>query len=338
MGIVISDASGTSMKLSEAIQGYVMDAHIAVQSPRYIAMKQQRLGYFANWCIAHGAVQLEQVTPNVIRAFIVHLQGIKAHELNPHRPTQDKPLAPLTIKGYRTNVNAFFRWAKNEGYLGGRDVPTKSLPPQRIPQYVIETFTPEQLQAMLDVCQLSTPLGYRDYALLLILIDTGARVSEISGLRLGDVHDHYITVLGKGSKEREIGLSPLAEQAIWRYIHQARATLPHDEHEDHVFLGRAGKPLLRSGVYQALERIGQTAGIQGVRLSPHTFRHTFAVSWLKNGGDIFHLSRILGHTEMQTTQIYLKDFQSREARAEHAQYSPLGNLKLGKKRAKQKGV
>ena len=174
---------------------------------------------------------------------------------------------------------------------------------------------------MLDACDLSSPIGFRDYALLLILMDTGARFSELSNLRLSNVHEHYITVFGKGKKEREIGLSPTAEQVLWRYVHQFRSMLAKSEHAGHVFIGRAGKPLLRSGVYQALERIGELAGINGVRLSPHTFRHTFAVSWLANGGDVFKLSRVLGHTEMQTTQIYLKDFQSREARTQHAQFS-----------------
>jgi integrase/recombinase XerD len=88
--------------------------------------------------------------------------------------------------------------------------------------------------------------------------------------------------------------------------------------------------MLRNGVNQALERIGLRAGITGVRMSPHTFRHTFARGWLKNGGEIFKLSRVLGHSEMQTTQIYLRDFQSREARADHSQYSPVENLQLGK--------
>lgn len=142
--------------------------------------------YFVEWCEKQGATELEQVTTNIIRGFIVHLQGIKAHELNPHRPTQDKPLAPLTIKGYRTIVDAFFVWAKKEGYLAERDVPTKSIPRQKLPQYVFETLTAEQLKAMLDVCDLSSALGQRDYALLLLLLDTGARVSEISGLRLSN--------------------------------------------------------------------------------------------------------------------------------------------------------
>jgi integrase/recombinase XerD len=324
------------MRLQEAMQGYLMDAKIAEQSLRYIALKTQRLGYFVGWCESQGAVDLEMVTSNVVRGFIVHLQGVKAQELNPRRPTQDRTLSPLTVKGYRTIIDAFFGWCKKEGFLGGRDIPTRTIPQQKIPQYVIETFTPEQLAAMLDACETTSPIGFRDYTILLMLMDTGIRASELCGLTLDHVYEDYIKVFGKGAKEREVGIAPTASRALWKYIHQYRSAFHPLEQERHVFLGIGGVSLLRSGLYQALERVGEKAGVDGVRLSPHTFRHTFAVNYLKNGGDVFKLSRILGHTEMQTTQIYLKDFQSRQARLEHAQFSLVERFKLGKQSQKRK--
>ena len=177
---------------------------------------------------------------------------------------------------------------------------------------------------MLDSCDVNTPLGYRDYAMLLVLMDTGIRAGELCGLTIEDVHDGYLTVFGKGSKEREVGIGPTASRALWKYLHLYRLRIVHSEHERHVFIGHGGAPLLRNEVGQALQRIGGNAGIDGVRISAHTFRHTFARGWLENGGEIFKLSRVLGHSEMQTTQIYLRDFQSREARADHAQYLLVG--------------
>jgi integrase/recombinase XerD len=161
-------------------------------------------------------------------------------------------------------------------------------------------------------------------------MDTGIRVSELCGLTLEGVHDGYLAVFGKGAKEREVGLGPTASRAVWKYLHLHRPRLVNNEHERHVFVGYRGIPMLRNGVNQALERIALRAGITGVRMSPHTFRHTFARGWLKNGGEIFKLSRVLGHSEMQTTQVYLRDFQSREARADHSQYSPVEHLQLSK--------
>jgi integrase/recombinase XerD len=295
------------MLLREAMNGHFMDAQIESQgvSTRYFELKKQRLGYFVDWCEKQGATQLEMVSSNVIRAFVLHLQSLKADELNPRKPTQDKPLSPLTIKGYMLIVQAFFSWCDREGLLEGRPNPTKRVPKVKSPKYVIQTFSPAQLAAMLDACDLATPLGQRDFAMLLLLIDTGIRASELCGLLVEDIHEGYITVLGKGSKQREVGLGPNAARALWQYMQRFRSMLTKSAFERHVFVGRDGVPLLRGGLYQALERIGEKAGITGVRLSPHTFRHTFAKAWLENGGEIFKLSRVLGHSEMQTTQIYL---------------------------------
>ncbi len=250
--------------------------------------------------------------------------------MNPHRPTEDKPLSPLTIKGYMLIVQALFSWCEREGLLDGRPNPTRRVPRIKVPKYVIETFTPAQMAAMLDACDTDTALGFRDYAMLLVLMDTGIRVSELCGLTLNDVHDGYLTVFGKGAKEREVGLGPTAARALWKDLHQHRPHLINSEQERHVFVGYRGIPLLRNGVSQLVQRIGERAGISGGRISPHTFRHTFARGWLENGGEIFKLSRVLGHSEMQTTQIYLRDFQSREARVDHSQYSPVERHRLGR--------
>ncbi len=267
------------MQLREAMKGHMMDAQIDAEiSPRYFELKRQRLGYFVTWCESQGAKTLEAVTPNVVRAFIIHLQGVKAYELNPRRPTEDKPLSPLTIKGYMLIVQAFFSWCEKEGLLEGHGNPTRRVPRIKVPKRVIQTFTPEQMAAMLDACELDTPLGYRDYAMLLVLMDTGIRVSELCGLRAEDVHDGYLTVYGKGAKEREVGIGPTASRALWKYLHLYRPKLANCEHERHVFLGYRGIPMLRNGVSQVLDRIRLRAGITGVRLSPQTLSQQARVS------------------------------------------------------------
>jgi site-specific recombinase XerD len=255
---------------------------------------------------------------------------MKAYELNPRRPTEDKPLSLLTVKGYMLIVQAFFSWCEKEGLLDGRPNPTRRVPRVKAPRYIIQTFTPEQMAAMLDACSVETPFGFRDYAMLLVLMDTGIRAGELCGVQMDDVHDGYITVFGTGAKEREVGLGPTAARALWKYLHVHRPRLVHSDQEKHFFVGHGGVPLLRNDLGQALARIGERAGIEGVRMSAHTFRHTFARAWLANGGEIFTLSRVLGHSEMQTTRIYLRDFQGREARADHAQFSPVERNHLGK--------
>jgi site-specific recombinase XerD len=178
------------MLISEAMRGHMLDAQIdAEHSRQYFGLKKQRLGYVVSWCEQQGITILEAVTTNVIRTFVVHLQHLKAYELNPRRPTEEKPLSPLTIKGYTLIVQAFFSWCEREGLLEGRSNPTTRVPRIKVPKYVIQTFSPEQMAAMLDSCNLETPLGYRDYTMLLVLMDRGVRASELCGLTLENVHD-----------------------------------------------------------------------------------------------------------------------------------------------------
>ena len=149
-----------------------------------------------------------------------------------------------------------------------------------------------------------------------MLLDTGVRASELVGLTLDctwlDPDDSYLKVMGKGRKEREVPLGRTARTALRRYITRYRK--PRTAAEQHVFLGRTGEPLQVSGLEQIVRPIGQRARIKGVRCSPHTFRHTFACQYLLAGGDIYKLSRIMGHTSVKVTEKYLSSVKAKQAR------------------------
>src|SRR2546425_538521 len=100
---------------------------------------------------------------------------------------------------------------------------------------------------MLATCDLSTDLGFRDYVVLLLLFDTGMRISEVCSLRIADVHDTYVKVFGKGRKEREIGIHPEVSKLLWKYVHKHR--LAKDPSETLIFLNRMGKPLRSQGLH-----------------------------------------------------------------------------------------
>jgi integrase/recombinase XerD len=284
---------------------------------------KSRLSALRDFLSGQGVQQIESVTTHHLRAFVVHLQGMRANERNEYRPTSEKPISPLTLHGYVRAFKAFFAWCYQEEIIS-KD-PSVRIERPKVPHYLIPSFKPEHLAAMFDACDLRTSLGFRDYAILLVLLDTGIRLSELCGLKLEDVHDTYLTVFGKGGKQREVGLGPTAANALWKYINKFRQ--PKDEDEEYVFLGRHGEPLMAFGVYDIFRTLKVKAGIDGVRCSPHTLRHTMARMWLENGGEVFNLSRVLGHTSVTITQTYLKEFQSRQAREEQVQYSPVESLK-----------
>ena len=187
----------------------------------------------------------------------------------------------------------------------------------RVDIKVIETFTPDQIKALLKACEkeYTDALRVRDVALISVLIDTGIRATELLTLTVDhvflDKEDPYIKVYGKGRKEREVGLGKAARLALQRYInrYRPRTDLPY------VFLSRYAIQLTRSGLNTLVYRLGEWAHIEGVRCSPHTFRHTFAVTYLMKGGDVYKLSRLMGHTSVAITEVYARSMKARDARS-----------------------
>ncbi|MGH2611623.1 MAG: tyrosine-type recombinase/integrase, partial [Rhabdochlamydiaceae bacterium] len=240
---------------------------------------------------------------------------------------------PSTIASYVRVIKTFFSWCVDEDLIDKSPAIRLAMP--KVPKRVITTFTPEQLDKMLASCDVSTEQGFRDYVILAVLLDTGMRVSELAGLRVSHVYSRYVKVLGKGLKEREIGLHPDVSRLLWLYIQKYRHSSDYPV-EDRVFLGRKGA-LTVEGIEQVFKRIAASSGIQGVRISPHTMRHTFSKRYLKNGGDLFKLSRELGHSDVQVTgRVYLSDFTSSDAREDHNSFSPISDINIIKSKMKQK--
>lgn len=321
------------MLLTEVINQYLIDCEIRGLTSQSIEWYRKRLTLFAKKLETICKVtELEQVRIMHLRQVVQHLMNSKAGENNPRKPVEDKPLSAFTVRGYVRAVKAFFGWCFNEELIASD--PSARLVQPKAPDYLIPTFSIEHIEKMLATCDTSTAEGFRNYVVLLILLDTGMRVSELCGLKVTDIHDRYVRVFGKGRKEREIGLHPEVAKLLWKYIHKYRK--PADQDEQALFIGRRGEPLHYSGVQSMLKVVKKASGIEGVRVSAHTFRHTFAKFYLERGGEVFKLSREMGHSTIQVTEIYLKDYRSSEARREHTAYSPIGEIDLSKKKRSRK--
>ncbi|GLV59197.1 hypothetical protein KDH_60250 [Dictyobacter sp. S3.2.2.5] len=242
-------------------------------------------------------------------------------------------ISVLTIKGYVQVIKGFFPWCLEEELI--EKDPSKRLKLPSVPDYMIPTFTHDHIRSMLDACDLSTILGYRDYTIMLVLLETGIRVSELCGLQVQDVFDDHIRAFGKGKKEREVGVSPQVAKQLWKYVNHYRK--PADEGEQRIFINRYGQPVTPNGVEQLLVDVKNKAGITGVRVSAHTFRHTFSRMYLEQGGEIYKLSRLMGHSSVEVTEEYLKDFKLRAARQGQGKFSPVNALDLLGKRKKNRG-
>lgn len=319
------------MNIKSTINHFIADCEIRGLSGETTSWYRKRLSLFATKLEeASGVIQLEDVKIAHLRQFVQLLMTTQSGANNPRVPTQERLISPYTVRGYVRTLKVFFSWCYQEELIDTN--PSARLVQPKAPDYLIPTFTVEHIDAMLATCDTKTPEGFRDYVILLVLLDTGMRVSELCGLRLVDVHDRYVKVTGKGRKEREIGLHPHVGKLLWRYVNKSRPVVPG---VDAVFLARGGTPLQVEGVASLLRRVKKASGIEGVRVSAHTFRHTFAKFYLKRGGELFNLSREMGHSTVQITEIYLKDYRSSEARREHQSYSPIGEVKLPSKRGRK---
>jgi len=184
----------------------------------------------------------------------------------------------------------------------------------KVESNVINVFSPHDVAALLAACE-REPVKWvaeRNKAMLWLLLDTGIRVSELCSLTTDNVsiEQGYIRVRGKGRKQREVGLGRESRHALARFLYRFR---PKSD-DTHVFLSMRGGGLQRGGIWRILDRLGDAVGVDDVRCSPHTLRHTWASSALKSGMDVVRISRLLGHTSLAVTEHYLRSFDSKQAR------------------------
>ena len=193
--------------------------------------------------------------------------------------------------------------------------------PRRLPKLLSEA----QVEALLAAPDVATTLGLRDRAMLETLYATGLRVSELVGLKLGQVSLDVgvVRVLGKGSKERLVPIGD--EAAVWieRYRRTARVDLMASAKTEHLFLTARKGPLTRQGFWALVKRYAVRAGIPAAALSPHVLRHAFATHLLNHGADLRVVQLLLGHADITTTTIYTHVARERLKQL-HAQHHPRG--------------
>jgi site-specific recombinase XerD len=167
----------------------------------------------------------------------------------------------------------------------------------------IEPLTDEEIKRILATLNTRTLNGARNYAILVVLLDTGLRLGELCGLTLEDVHLEgkycYVKVMGKGRKERIVYLGRRAHEALLTYQTFVRPHHEHSQNIQHFFLSELGQPISPGAVQHMMAKVGKTAGV--ARLHPHLLRHTAATQYLVHGGDVISLQRKLGHSGLEMT-------------------------------------
>lgn len=188
---------------------------------------------------------------------------------------------------------------------------------------LIEALTLEQVRLLLAQPDRSKFPGLRAWTLIVLVLDTGLRLSEALHLRRDqvDFQASVLRVLGKGGKEREVPFGTSAKQALWQYAAQVGEVAG----QDYFFVDQFGRRLNARWLQMQVRAFGRKAGIQGVRVSPHSLRHTFATQYVLNGGDAFSLQKILGHSALDMVRVYV-DLANRDVALQHRKFSPVDQL------------
>ena len=200
-------------------------------------------------------------------------------------------------------VHAWFRFLLYKDYID--QDPSELLEGPRKSKHLPTVLSLEEVNAMMGAIDLSSNEGHRNRAMMEMLYGSGLRVSELVNLRLSRIYlnEHYMLIEGKGSKQRLVPLSPVAEE-WFGYWMQERSSWPvKPESKDFAFVNRYGRPLTRAMVFTIVRRLCAEAGITKT-VSPHTLRHSFATHLLQNGADLRVIQQLLGHEDLATTEIY----------------------------------
>jgi len=314
-------------QLCDLLEGYRLSSRSEGKSPKTISIVEASVRYLDEFLAGHNLSRdVADIGVEELRRFVVYLRQCPRFAHHRFTPPQDGHLSGHTINGYMRALQSFWAWLKREDLIDCNPFERLKIP--RAPKKVIPIFTEEHLRQLLSAIDITSPTGYRDYTMIIILLDTGIRCSELTGLRLADVNleSRLLKVWGKGSKERVVPIGARVQKALWKYLIRYRPE-PATPRYDRVFLTRDGYPITKDRLEAIIERYGKKAGITGVRVSPHTFRHTMAVTFLRNGGDVFSLQRILGHSQLEVLRGYVNLAQSDISRV-HQKNSPVDNLEF----------
>jgi integrase/recombinase XerD len=249
------------------------------------------------------------ITKDQIKCIILHMK--------------EKGLQTVTINTRLRAIRAFFNFLHRERHI--KENPLSDIKLLKDRRKVVETFTNEQLQTLFNQPNLRSFVGVRDYTFMLLLLETGIRVSELEGICVQDIlwNESKLHIRNtKTYKERIVPIQSKMKNQLQKYI-QIRGVMETDA----LFVTLDGEKMSKRQFQNRVTFYGKQAEIKGVRCSCHTFRHTFAKLSVKNGAGIFELQQILGHTSMEMVRVYVNLF-SDDVLDKHKTFSPLTNMSV----------
>ena len=246
---------------------------------------------FCRFLNKEGVSSFNDVTQPVVRVYLTALY--------------EQKLSRISVSRKISSLRSFFRFLEREQQIENNPFVQLVMPKaeKKIPGFLYS----EELEKLFSVCDLTTPIGQRNQAILEVLYGTGIRVSECEKLTVSDIDFSICTLLirGKGRKERYVPFGSFAEAALKTYINEGRTYLLNkfQRKTDSLFLNARGNPITSRGIRVVLDKLVKEASLT-IRVHPHKLRHTFATHMLNEGADLRTVQELLGHENLSTTQMY----------------------------------
>ena len=304
--------NGHMDRLIEEFLGYL--GYERGASPHTLDAYRRDLSRYAAFLADRGVVKADAIDRNDLTAYVAALRA--------------DGLAPTTVERRVASLKSFHKFLVREGVTENH--PSSALPLPKVPERLPDVVSIDDAEKLLSQPFAEDPRGLRDRAMLETLYGCGLRVSELTGLDVGDIdlRDGFLRVFGKGGKERVVPVAGHAASALDEYLRRGRpylraAKASARQDPSAVFLSNRGARLTRQAVFGLVRRYG---GLVGLQLHPHTLRHSFATHMLAGGADLRSLQEMLGHADIATTQVYTH-VDRRHVREEYLSTHPRARLR-----------
>jgi site-specific recombinase XerD len=330
MVVAVGQGVEAGRSLKSLVNGFVLTKQTEGKSPRTVEFYSENLKRFL-WYASRQvwSDDIRMLTEWHIREFLGYLVNEKSRwgvEGNGSESCRVRA-SHTTVHHYFVVLANFFNWVVREGFVA--ESPTAKIKVARPETRVVKPYTQEEIRRVIAVCDRDYEgnarfLGSRNKAIILVLLDSGVRLSELIGMTMEDVNasNGNIRVMGKGSKERVVRIGKVAQKALWRYlVHRPGNGV------DQLWLSEEKRPLSCGGVQCLIRRLKERAGINGSG-SVHRFRHTFALNFLRVDKNVFNLQYLLGHSELEMVRRYTATLGMEDALKAHEKASPVDMMWL----------
>lgn len=295
------------MKMENIYEKFLHSKAAANLAPRTLEYYEDMFKMLDRWLKKQGITDVEQINQTVLEDYMIYVRGRYAN---------------ATIKGRYIVLAILFRWIHKSEIIAINPMDDLHMP--KLAKRLVPSFSKSEIGKILSIFDKNDFLGLRNYTIMLTLFGTGIRKSELLGLKLSSLQSEFIRVIGKGNKERLVPISNALKIAFKNYLRARKQFLDDSYSTEYLWINKDQNPLRTTGINQIFRIIKDANPEWTTRVSAHTFRHTFALMYIKNGGDVFSLKDILGHEDIATTKIYI-DMNKEDMKSQFSKYNPLDN-------------